>query len=419
MILRPNIVINILIILAIAVIVGLTFANYQYTSQYPGGNDFLSRWMGTRLFLLKGESPYSETTTQAIQEMMYGRPARPDEDQVLFVYPLFSIYIFAPFSLVGNYSLARALWMTTLEIAIIALAVISVVLSRWRMPRWIMILLFIFVVSWYYGIRPVINGNVAVLVALTIGGIFLALRSNHDFLAGLLMAITMVKPQMVVLLIPYIIIWAISHQRWTVVWGYIGSLGILIASCMLLIKDWIIQNLRQVLSYPSYTLPGTPGAIFTEWLPGIGKQMGWALTIFLLVVLIWEWLKSRNKDFNWFYWTGVLTLVVTNLVGIRTATENYIAMLPALVLVFSLFDERWRIIGRIIVLLSIFALLGGTWLIFIKTLQPGDQPIQSPIMFFILPSYLLIGLYWVRWWAINPPRLLFEEFREKYKEIIE
>ncbi len=416
---RPNFIINMLIFLAIIIIIGLSWANYQYTSQYPGGNDFLSRWMGTRLFLLKEQSPYSQETTDAIQEMMYGRPARQGEDQVLFVYPLFSIFIFAPFSLVGNYALARALWMTTLEVAIVGLAIISIALTRWKIPRGLLVLFLVFVVSWYYSIRPIINGNIAVICALAIGGIFLAIRTNHDFLVGLLMAITMIKPQMVALLIPYLIIWAISHQRWTIVWGFLGSLAILVATGMLFIKDWIIQNLRQILSYPTYTLPGTPGAIFSQWLPGIGKQMGWALTGLLLAILIWEWYVSRKQDFNWFYWTSALTIVVTNLIGIRTATENYIAMLPALVLVFYLFDERWRIVGRVFVILSILALFGGVWAIFIKTLQPGDQPIQSPIMFFILPTYLLIGLYWVRWWAINPPRLLLEQLRSKYNEIIE
>jgi len=416
---RPNMIINLIVILSILIIVGLSWANYQYTSQYPGGNDFLSRWLGTRLFLLEGQSPYSQETSEAIQKMMYGRLARPDEDQVLFVYPLFSIFIFAPFSLIGDYALARAIWMTFLEISIIGLAIISLQLSRWRVPRGILVLFLLFSITWYYGIRPVINGNVAVMIALAMGGIFLAIRTNHDYFAGLLMAITMIKPQMVALLIPYLILWAISNQRWTIIWGYLGSLFILVATCMLFINDWIIQNLRQVLSYPSYTLPGTPGAIFSEWLPGIGKQMGWALTGLLAVIIIWEWLQARNKEFNWFYWTGVLTIVVTNLIGIRTATENYIAMLPALALVFCLFDERWHIVGRFIVIVSMIALFGGVWFIFIDTLQPGDQPIQSPIMFFILPVYLLIGLYWVRWWALNPPRLLLEQFREIYEEKIE
>jgi hypothetical protein len=30
------------------------------------------------------------------------------------------------------------------------------------------------------------------------------------------------------------------------------------------------------------------------------------------------------------------------------------------------------------------------------------------ILIFALPFLLLVGLYWIRWWAIRPPRTWFE-----------
>jgi hypothetical protein len=36
---------------------------------------------------------------------------------------------------------------------------------------------------------------------------------------------------------------------------------------------------------------------------------------------------------------------------------------------------------------------------------------QSRIFLFIMPFFLLIGLYWVRWWAIRPYRGLIEELK--------
>jgi hypothetical protein len=57
-------------------------------------------------------------------------------------------------------------------------------------------------------------------------------------------------------------------------------------------------------------------------------------------------------------------------------------------------------------------LLTGLWLLFANTLTYEGQPIQNPVMFFPLPLFLLIGLYWVRWWAIKPPKLLLEDLQE-------
>ncbi len=41
-------------------------------------------------------------------------------------------------------------------------------------------------------------------------------------------------------------------------------------------------------------------------------------------------------------------------------------------------------------------------------LSPPD-----PLMFLPLPAFLIVTLYWVRWWAIRPPRLYVEALQEQ------
>ena len=391
-------------------LIGLTYANYRYAAQNPGGNDFLSRWVGTRLFLTRGLSPYGEQATRQIHELAYGRDAKPSQDQMLFAYPFYSVIIVAPFALIAEFSLARALWMTVLEVSLILITFIGLSLSRWKISIWLLSTLLIFSLLWYYGLRPVINGNLAIIVALFIGLALLALHAELDSLAGFLLALATIKPQMVVLLIPLLFVWAISHRRWSIIGSFLGSLALLLAGFSLFVPDWIVQNLRQVLSYPTYTLPSTLQGIIANWLPGVGKQVGWGITILLVILLLLEWRSVAGKEFRWLLWTTSLTLVITNLIGIHTATENYVAMFLGLVLVFATWDERWQRFGRWLVLGCMVFLLIGLWFLFLKTLQVGDQPIQHPIMFFIFPVFLLLSLYWVRWWAVRPVRLFLEQF---------
>ncbi|HSQ26171.1 MAG TPA: glycosyltransferase family 87 protein [Anaerolineales bacterium] len=404
-----------LIIAALATLVGLTWANYSYSYQNPGGNDFLSRYVATRVFLLEGESPYSEKATQEIHNQMYGRAAHADEDQALFVYPFYTVYLMAPFSLIPDYHMARAIWMTVLEVSLIALLLISLSLARWKIPVWTLVILVFFSVFWYHGFRPLINGNPSVLVSLIIALAFLAIRSENDGLAGFLLAYATIKPQMVVLLALYVLVWSIAQRRWRLFWGFVSSLAFLIATSFLFVPNWLIENLRQIFAYPGYTLPGTPREILMDTLPGIGNQVGWAITIVMISAMIVEWRASAHKDFTWFYWTALLTLVATNLVGIPTTTENYLALFPALVLVFYAWDSHWRTMGKWLVTLSILLLFFGLWWLFLTTLQPGDQPIQNPIMFFPLPVFLFITLYWVRWWVLRPSKPLLERLRRSQK----
>jgi hypothetical protein len=146
-------------------------------------------------------------------------------------------------------------------------------------------------------------------------------------------------------------------------------------------------------------------------LPGVGIQLGWLLTLIFILILLLEWRNAYKKEYQWFLWTACLTLVITNLIGIRTATANYVALFPALILILSILDNRWGRNGRIIILVSLTLLFFGLWWLFISTLTISDQPIQHPILFFPLPVLLLIGLYWTRWQAIKSPSALLEEYR--------
>jgi hypothetical protein len=164
-------------------------------------------------------------------------------------------------------------------------------------------------------------------------------------------------------------------------------------------------------------LPTTAGEIFAVWMPGVGIRLGYALSVILIATLIYEWRAARGKDFRWLLWTAGLTLAATQLVGLPTATENYMIMFPALVMVFAAWDEQWRTLGKLLIFISYILLFFGVWWLFLATLERGDQPIQGLIMFFPLPVFLLIGLYWVRWWVIRPEQPLLDRLRRTSQKL--
>jgi hypothetical protein len=167
----------------------------------------------------------------------------------------------------------------------------------------------------------------------------------------------------------------------------------------------------QLFAYPDYTLPTTPGEIFAVWMPGVGVRLGYALTVIIIATLVFEWRQAWGKEFRWLLWASGLTLAATQLVGIPTATENYMIMFPALLMVFAAWDEQWRSWGRLLIFFSYVLLFFGVWWLFLATLERGEQPIQGLILFFPLPAFLLIGLYWVRWWVLRPEQPLLDRLR--------
>jgi hypothetical protein len=401
-----------LLIIILGVLAGLTWANYRFTESNPGGNDFLVHWVGTRAFLIDGISPYSDEVAERIQTLAYGRPAQPGEHELRVAYPLYSVILFAPFALVPDYTLARAIWMTILEIGLFFLIIASLWLTTWKPSLWLLVFYFIFAFLWYHSIRPLVLGNAVILVGLFIALALLAIRAQKDELAGVLLAFATIKPQLLVLFIIYIFFWAGFNGRWRIITATLISIVILTVAGMFFIPDWILQNLREVLRYPGYNPPGTMGAALTEFMPGVGRQLGWALTGFLVLLLLWEWVRSNNKPFRWFLWTACLTLVASQWIGVQTDPGNFIILLPVLVLVFAVWDEAWGTAGRFFILSSMLILGVGIWWLFIETVGEGPQPQQSAILFFPLPLFLLLCLYWVRWWAVRAKKPLLDQIKK-------
>jgi hypothetical protein len=400
-------------------LVGLAFTNYRFAKENAGGSDFLVHWVGSRALLIDGISPYSDRVAVRIQTLAYGRPARAGEHELRVAYPLYSTLIFAPFALIGDYPLARAAWMTFLELALVILTFLSLRLTNWHPSPWLLAVLLLFSLLWYHGLRAVINGNAVVLVALFLAGALAALQNQRDELAGVLFALATIKPHLVLLPLLLVAWWAISTRRLTVILWIMVTTIILTVMGMFFLPDWPLQNLREILRYPAYNPPGTPGAAFATWWPAAGPKLGWILSCLVVGLMIFEWYAVRGKDLRWLLWTFSLTLVLSQWSGIQTDAGNFILLFIPLILIFAIWQERWGMRSQWAVLVALLLLFGGLWGLFLNTVEYGYQPQQHPIMLFPLPFILLLGLYWVRWWAIKPQRLLIERLREREQNLSE
>ncbi|MBL6982422.1 MAG: DUF2029 domain-containing protein [Anaerolineales bacterium] len=400
-----------LVLVALLGLVGLTWANYRFSVQNPGGNDFLARWMGAHKWLLEGISPYDEQVSLATQEMIYGHPAdvSKGEDINHFVYPLTSMIFFGPFGLL-DYLLARALWMTLLELSLAGLAILSLKLVRWTISPVRVAVMILFSVLWYHGARTIIVGQFAGIEALLLIGALLLIYKEQDGFAGLLLALATTKPQMAYLIIPFVLIWAYSRQRFTIFSGFFGSLAGIFVVSLFFIPNWPIQMIWQIMEYPSYTERiGSLISILAGSIPGVSRQLGIILNIFFWGYLIVEWALAWGKDRNWFTWTALITMVLTNFMVSRTATTNYVMMLPAVFMIFKLLEYRWPKAGKGIVWVLFLLFFGGLWLLFFNTVQGN---LEQPAMYLPLPLFCLFGLWWVRWWSIRPPLMPIEDLVE-------
>ena len=379
-----------IIIAALLFIVVLLYLNHRLAVASPGGVDFMTHWVGTHA-LFQGESPYSKAVGVRVQTLYYGHPAEPGANEFLDPYMLHMEIIFAPFALIADYSWARAVWMTFLELATIAIFALSMQIVGWR-PRLITLSLYlVYAVLGYHSLRPVINGNVTTVMALFIVCAVWGIRRRRDAAAGILMAFVLAKPNLALVPLLFMSLWTLSVRRWRFVAWLAGSFAFLVLAGMLIIPDWPAQNLANILHYSAYNPPTTIAAALNELLPSLGRWIGYLIYAALSAVLVWEWIKAFGKDFSVFLPAFCLTLVVSQWLWITTDPGNFIILTLPLALVLKFIDESRY--GNVLNPALLLLWLVGLWALFLTTFDPSKGNLQSPILFFPLPAALLAGLY--------------------------
>lgn len=404
MIARRRIIIPLAVIGGVALLAVYVWATYSFfTSRSSGGNDFFSRWAGAYLYFTKGWDPYGAETSLWIQNAIYGHAAGPNQDPSLFAYPFYTIFLIAPFGIIANYDLARAAWMVTLQVVMLATLWLCLRYSKWKPSPLALGALVLWTLAFYPTARSIILGQVGVVVfALTMVVFWLLFRAEPsrggDIWAGAMLAITTVKPQMQFLIIPFLILWAVRERRWVFIGASAISMVALVGLSSLLMPAWIGEWVQQVFNYPAYTPPAvlyilTHEAIALGPAADIGERL---LDGALAVYLLYEWwLVLWRRDDARLDWVLGLTLVITHLLAPRTATTHFVVFIFPLIPIFQRLFRQGTLgaVGFMLVLVV------GIWWLFLATIS-GNQ--ENDLVHLPLPLLMLALLLIVRPHTANP-----------------
>ena len=283
-------------------------------------------------------------------------------------------------------------------------------LVEWRMPPWLLGVMLLWTVVFYNSARTIILGQFAALIFLWLAGSLWALQRERDVLAGVLLALTTIKPQMSFLLIPLLLLWGMGQRRWRFVGGFSAAMVGLLGLSFVLLPGWLAGFLTQVTAYPGYTITGSPIWVLTGfYFPQLGRPVELGLSALALGYLLVEWWRGWRETAvtdEFLLLTG-LTLLVTNLIVVRTATTNYVVLYILVIWGLKQVSDHWPA-GKWLVAAFFLLSTVGTWLLFLATIV-GDQ--EHPINYLPLPFLLLAMLigrriyqrYVAQSVMVNPP----------------
>jgi len=387
-------------VVLLVLLVGNVVATHNIlTEPHPGHNDFMSRWEGVRSFWRDGLNPYSDEASLNIQQQIYGRAAQEDEDPGYFAYPFYVVLLLGPLAYT-SYAWASAIWMVVLEVALIAALFLLLDMVKWRPRPWLLGVLLLWALLNYYAARGLLLGQPGHLVYFFQVLTFWALANRHDRLAGAAMALSTIKPQMVFLIVPLLLVWAWRTRRVTVIASFGVVWGGLMAASFMFEPTWLGDWLDQLQQYPSYTAFGAPVWIVMQHYLGFGDVGEWLVTAVLWSVLVWAWfgvlVRGRSERFDW---AVMLALTITHLSAVRTATPHFVVFTIPLVFYFKLLGQRRAYRSWLVVILVLLVVM--PWAHFLLTV---DGEFEHATVYLPLPIGMFILLIWTRaqWWRSAP-----------------
>ena len=361
------------------------------------------QWVASRAFLFDRIEPYSADVARRTQELVYNSPVSPGEKPYLLVTPFHLLLLYFPLALIADPLLARAVFMSVLELALIVLAYFSLRIAGWNAPLGLTVLFIVFGAANLYAFQALVEATPVILLGLLYAGILLSLRAETDMLTGGLIGLSLYHAEVGGLFIFLIILRAFQQRRTGVFVGLFMASSILLAISFLLYPDWIIPFLRATVNDSRSDYGFSIHGLFIRFWPEHGEFAAWILIPAMLLLLVYEISTARSRNIQRDHWVACLTLAATPLVGFRTELGSLVVLVLPMALVLSMFYTRWRRWGNALSILFLLAVILVPWLTDHFAVERYARSAQE-FAFWFLPILTIAGLYWIRWWAFNPPR---------------
>src|ERR1700688_3130519 len=260
--------------------------------------DLYAPWVGARELLLHHRNPYSPEVSHEIQMVFYGHPvyqtyaqsAAPIINEQRFAYPVYTVFVLAP-TVYAEFADVRAVT----QLAFGLLTAISVLLCldilHWRLPCETVAALILFTLSSPQIVQGLRFEQLAVVVGFLIVAGAWCVSKHHFTIAGILLALSTIKPQMALLPLCWFAIWTVGDwpKRWRLAASFLITLTALVAAGELLLPGWLGYFLAGIAAYQKYAL--TSSLLRVALGDTLGELLG---GIIFLALLLIAW---RNRKY--------------------------------------------------------------------------------------------------------------------------
>ena len=406
---RRNLTPYFLSLLILLFLVGLTVGNLFLAERFQIRDKFAVRYVAAKLWMGKGISPYSLEVSNTASDILSERNYEIENpEDIAILEPVFFIFLYLPLSLL-KFDISRAIWLTLIELSIMGTVFLSIKIAGWKIHVVEMILLILFGILFYPGVKSILFGNpLPISVFLFILAIYL-IFIKQETSAGIILALSTFSLEIGFIITLFLLIWCLFQKQYMIVLLLLAGVGTFSLVSWLMFGNWTPEWLSVFIRInPGYSWISTPVMRITSAFTGGRVALNYIVHISLVIYMLLEWFGAFGKKARIILWKAFITLVIVYFVNLWSKPEYLYLLIPGLFFILRFLNERWKFVGKIIGWLIILLILIGYWLIFT---QKGNWfSVEPSAILLLLPFIVFIGLQWVRWWALKLPDIQQENY---------
>jgi Glycosyltransferase family 87 len=333
----------------------------------PRGNlsDLYPRWLGAHELLLHRRNPYSLEITREIQHGYYGRPLDParsedPKDQQGFVYPVYVVFLLAP-TMSFPFEQVRAGFFWFLMATAAASVFLWLRAIRWNLCFGWTLVLAVLALGWFPMVQGIKLQQLSLLVAGLLAACAACLAGGWLLLAGALLSLSTIKPQLTWPLVLWLLVWAGSdwRQRKRFVFGFATMMILLLAGAWLILPGWLKMFFTAVGEYHHYTQ--NQSLLLMMFGRMVGSVVEFACVL-AAAALAWRSRQAPSNTAEFGRATAVV-LALTVVIVPMVAPYNQVLLLPAILVLLKTATSHVSILPVFRLAASIgFLLLVWPWL---------------------------------------------------------
>jgi hypothetical protein len=312
----------------------------------PRGNlsDLYPIWLGSRELLLHKRNPYSSDVTREIQAGYYGRsldPSRPQDPTNVqaFAYPVFVTFLLSP-TVKLPFPLVRTISFWVLLAVTAASFLLWCRVLAWRPGIWRSLALIVFLLSTFAVVQGAKLQQLSLLVGALLAGSLALLVSGWLALSGAILALATIKPQLTIVLAPWLLLWSIANfrARWKFAAAFGVTLAGLIAGGEYLLPGWIRAFYGALAMYAQYA---ASGPLLDQMLTSALGLVSRILIAAGLAIVCWRTRKASARD-EGFRLVTCLVLAATLLLIPLYPPHYQLLLLPGALFMIGSGRELWN-----------------------------------------------------------------------------